>query len=389
MVFEAWFRRGDDVGLSPQSTWADSLNSFTLALAGQLADSESFIISPHNIASALVLLAAGAQGPTLEALCRTLNITATHEDVIRFGVVLRSIVSRGRNPSVVVGASVWHAERLALTPAYLDLATAQLAARITAVNFGRPGEAAAAVNAWVAELTQNNISEVITPDAITPDSLMVLCTAMYFRGVWKTKFDLARMTADTFHGNNGDIQVRMMNGVTDAMACETPLFQAVNLPYEGDHFDLVIVLPQPSVPLEHVRRALFQPLAFDREMADAEPRKVTLSLPRYELQTEEEMIPHLASLGLRHLSGQGADFGGMSEVPLWVSQIRHSSRIRVDEEGTVAAAATVVVMDLGAPTEFRPMRMKVDRPFFFLLRERSSGAILFYGQVAGEKPVFY
>lgn len=389
MVFEAWFRRGDDVGLSPQSTWADSLNSFTLALAGQLADSESFIISPHNIASALVLLAAGAQGPTLEALCRTLNITATQEDVIRFGVVLRSIVSPGRNRSVVVGASVWHAEHVALTPAYLDLATTQLAARVTAINFGLPEEAAGTVNAWVAELTQNNISEVITPDAITPDLLMVLCTAMYFRGVWKTKFDPARTTADTFHGGSGDIPVQMMNGVIDTMACETPLFQAVNLPYEGDGFDLVIVLPQPSVPLERVRRALFEPLAFDREMAAAEPGEVTLALPRYELQTQEEMIPHLASLGLGALSGPAADFGGMSEVPLWVSQIRHFSRIRVDEEGTVAAAATVATMDLGAGRESRPMRMKVDRPFFFLLRERSSGAILFYGQVVGEPPVFF
>ena len=135
-----------------------------------------------------------------------------------------------------------------------------------------------------------------------------------FQGTWKTKFDVALTTPGVFQGINGDIDVSMMNGTVDTVGCDTPLFQAAALHYGHGEIDLVIVLPQPAITLERVRKVLSSPSSLEHEFAQAEPRRVAISLPRY---------------------GRFA--------------IRHALRIRVDEEGTVAAAGTFISKVLGGP----------------------------------------
>ena len=369
--------------------WVNALNGFALTLGERMARGGSYAFSPHNIASALALLAAGARGDTLDTLCSTLGITPDLNAVAKFGRDLRRVVPRGETP-LVVGASVWHDRRLILVPEYLDLATGRFAARVTPVDFERADETADAVNAWIVDLTRGNITNLVSAQDITRDMVAILCTGMFFKGAWKTKFDAALTTPGVFHGINGDVDVSMMNGTIDTMGCDTPLFQAVALHYGQGERDLVVVLPQPAVALERVREVLSSPSSLEHEFAQAEPRRVALSLPRYGLETREEMIPHLEALGLGEIS-PGADFSGMSEVAFGVSQIRHALRIQVDEEGTVAAAATFVSKVLGGPRrlEYRPMTMRVDRPFLFLLRDCGSGAILFCGQILGEKAVLF
>jgi serpin B len=184
--------------------WVNSLNGFALALAQRMARGGSYAVSPHNIASALALLAAGARGDTLEKLCRTLGIAAEVDAAPKFGKALRRVVPRGEASPLVVGAGVWHDRRLTLTPEYVDLATSKFAARVSPVDFGRPDETADDVNAWIVDLTRGNITNLISARDITPDMVAILCTGMFFKGTWKTKFDVARTTPGVFHGINGD-----------------------------------------------------------------------------------------------------------------------------------------------------------------------------------------
>ena len=381
---------GPPVAVPParlREDWVNSLNGFALALGARMARDRSYAVSPHNIASALALLAAGARGDTLDRLCRTLGIAADVDAVAKFGRALRRVVPRGEASPLVVGASVWHDRRLILVPEYVELATGKFAARVSPVDFGRAAETADDVNAWIVDLTRGNITNLISARDITPDMVAILCTGMFFKGTWKTKFDVALTTPGVFQGINGNIDVSMMNGTVDTVGCDTPLFQAAALHYGHGEIDLVIVLPQPAITLERVREVLSNPSSLEREFAKAEPRRVAISLPRYGLETREEMIAHLEALGLGDISGPGADFSGMSEVAFGVSKIRHALRIQVDEEGTVAAAATYAGLVLGGPRrlEYRPMTMRVDRPFLFLLRDCGSGAILFCGQILGER----
>jgi serpin B len=184
--------------------WVNSLNGFALALAQRMARGGSYAVSPHNIASALALLAAGARGDTLEKLCRTLGIAAEVDAAPKFGKALRRVVPRGEASPLVVGAGVWHDRRLTLMPEYVDLATSKFAARVSPVDFERADETADDVNAWIVDLTRGNITNLISARDITPDMVAILCTGMFFKGTWKTKFDVARTTPGVFHGINGD-----------------------------------------------------------------------------------------------------------------------------------------------------------------------------------------
>ena len=160
----------------------------------------------------------------------------------------------------------------------------------------------------------------------------------------------------------------MMSQTGDFNLARTDTLQALELPYEGDSLSMLILLPNPGEDL-----AL--PVPENLEFSEME---VMIQLPKFQLEAEFYLGSTLASLGMPLAFSTQADFSGMNgSRNLFIDEVIHKAFIEVNEEGTEAAAATAV----GIRTTSMPPMFEVNRPFLFLIRENSTGTILFIGRV--------
>ncbi|MCA9299146.1 MAG: hypothetical protein KDA28_08775, partial [Phycisphaerales bacterium] len=157
-----------------------------------------------------------------------------------------------------------------------------------------------------------------------------------------------------------------------------PGYEAVDLPYGGGAFSMTVLLPDPGVSLEAVVEGL-GPETWSGLVDSFAPTRLDLALPRFEMAYARQLNEDLRQLGMTAaFDPEQADFSRLSsKMRLYLSDVRHKAWVRVDEEGTRAAAATSV----GASFTSAPPTFLVDRPFLFALREHLSGTILFLGKV--------
>lgn len=218
---------------------------------------------------------------------------------------------------------------------------------------------------------------------------LVLANAVYFLAEWAHQFSQDQTRRKPFY----------LTEVPETI-CEVPMmhltaglrhmveakrgFQAVCLPYRA--MSMVVVLPERG-RFNDVHETLDSAL-LEQIVASAKSRRIALRLPRFQVETGYALREVMERLGIRApLDAARADFGEISEHPagLSVSEVLHRARIRVDEFGTEAAAATAVVMVAASAMhlrEERPYPFVVDRPFFFVIRDDETSAILFVGRVA-------
>jgi serpin B len=212
---------------------------------------------------------------------------------------------------------------------------------------------------------------------------MFLINALYFNGSWRTRFDPAQTLEGMFTTASGVKQpVRLMHRDADMLYAETPSYQAVDLPYGNGAFTMTVVLPKDGIDIETFSASLTE--TSWRSLASSfSTAEVDLELPKFSLSYERMMNDDLKALGMVVPFQPGAaDFTRMSPLgaQLFISFVKQNTFVKVDEEGTEAAAVTLTGMRATAlgPNEHI---MQVDRPFLFVIRERLSGTVLFMGKV--------
>jgi serpin B len=207
---------------------------------------------------------------------------------------------------------------------------------------------------------------------------MVLLNAIYFKGDWTVPFDEDDTRAADFRRPDGSLVTADLMNRDDTLAyVATERYQAVDLPYGGQAFSMTVVLPAEGVsPAELV--AELDEDTWSAWLDDFATTRVALSLPKFELEWDQELNDALIALGMVDaFDGGRADFSRLTPGGgVWIDFVQQKAFVRVDEKGTEASAATAVVM-----VESAPPQMRVDRPFLFVLRERLSGTILFMGIV--------
>jgi serpin B len=389
---------------------ARRFNDFGLRLFAALPRGENCFVSPLGIATSLCALLPGSGGQTARELAALLGVEAAGSSERVAGLV-RALTSHsetfhewegaGDEPRAVerevfrlhLANALFAQAGHPLRPAYLDELRKHFGAELRAVDFGEPEPSAAEINAWVAERTEGMITDLVSPDSIGPLTRLVLANAVYFLAEWAEPFDEQRTRPQPFHlppeagGSPVDVPT-MRETARLAYAADAELgLEVAEIPYK--RMAMLVLLPRPG-RFRAVEEALGLPL-LERLLAQRQPRDLELELPRFELE-------HCATLGavLRALGAPSAfdaavaDFGGISDHPdgLFLSEAIHRARVRVDEHGTEAAAATGLMMDLLCEPEEppEPIPFRVDRPFFFVIRDPESGAILFLGRVLDPRP---
>ncbi len=276
----------------------------------------------------------------------------------------------------------------ALLPTYREILQADFRAQLRSVDFGQPTKAVSTINEWVAEQTEQKITDLLRPDLITPLTRLILVNAVYFMAEWLEPFDEASTRPGPFHLLPGtgeeSVEVPMMHITQELryVADDATAVEALDIPYKA--MSMLVLLPRAGM-FEVVDQAVTTDLIarIDERLTTC---RVRLALPKFEMECDFALKETLQRLGLRTAFDQtSADFSGVTDDPqgLCVSEAIHRARIRVDEKGTEAAAATAVLWGiLGIDDEpSKPIPFIVDRPFLFLIRDDQTKAILFMGRV--------
>jgi serpin B len=330
----------------------------------------------------------GARGETRRVLADLIGAPQSVEEQNRqYARLLRSVQGEGERPFQLVTANaLWGQHGYHFKPDYKKAVADFYGGALHEVNFrAGPDQAIRAINAWVSDKTREKIRELIRRDFISDDTRLVLTNAIYFKGQWEAEFEEADTRDEDWHGPDGTGKVPTMHRRGGYLYCEGEGFQALELPYQGRQLSMLVVLPREKDGLPALERQWAGGTAY-RQVTDGlrHEERVVVWLPRFRLETEFRLKPVLCGLHAELAFSDEADFGGIAEEPLKISEVVHKAFVEVNEEGTEAAAATAVGMVLcvgvaGPPP--RPVVFRADHPFLFFIRDRRTNAVLFSGRV--------
>jgi serpin B len=371
--------------------------SFDLHAAVRKSGGNTFF-SPYSVFTALAMAQQGAVGETAEELQKVLRAPrgVIAEGMPALAHALRpAMIDNGRNwlgqqqriPAyrLLVANRMWAHAGAAYEPAFVQGLRSAFGADLRTVDFRRVEETRAAINHWIDEATQRHIRDLVPPGMPAPDTRLVLTNAVYFLGRWKEVFSEGNTKPKPFTTEDGrEVRPPTMHQTEWFRFAEMETARLLELPYRGGTLAMVIVLPRAKGGLAAVEQAL-DGATFRSWLEYLNHREIQLALPRFELTRTADLVEPLEAMGLRRALKLGdADFTGITKAfPLAIGAVLHKAWLRVDEEGTEAAAATALLAPgsaAGMPAP--PTPFIVDHPFLFAITHRETGAVLFLGRVA-------
>jgi serpin B len=248
---------------------------------------------------------------------------------------------------------------------------------------GQPDESVNSINSWVREKTRDKIKVLVGRDFVSDDTRLILTNAIYFKAQWEKVFEKDDTRDEDWFGPE-PCNVPMMHQKGGFLYYEGDDFQALHLPYKGRQLNLMVVLPRNKDGLASLERRWATQNIFEQVTNGLDPETVIVSLPRFKIEAEFKLKPVLCDMQGDLPFSDFADFSGISEVPLKLSEVIHKAFVEVNEEGTEAAAATAVGMMLAAGLGSRPPEPKVfkaDHPFLFFIWSRKTKTVFFSGRL--------
>ena len=349
----------------------------------QTQKDENIFISPISVSMALGMTYNGAAGETARAM----------QNVLGFGGLSREEINRSYrsliellsdvDPQVrfQIANSIWYRLGFEVEPTFIDINKKYFGAEVSGLDFGQPS-ALETINGWVNANTNGKIEKII--ERIDPLTVMFLINAIYFKGTWTYEFKKEQTAEEPFYLADGsETTCQLMKQGNEFLYFEDDEKQVIDMPYGKGAFRMTVILPRPEHSVDELIMKL-EAGTWKQWLAALSKKKGIVYLPRFKLKYEKTLNDVLMAMGMgiAFLPGQ-ADFSGISKKnKLYVSRVKHKSFVDVNEEGTEAAAVTLVEIRMtSAGGESYDFVMRVDRPFLFVIREQYSGAILFMGKI--------
>ena len=368
---------------------AANTTAFAFDLYREIAKQEgNLFFSPSSIATALAMAYAGARGETAAQMARALHLGGAPDETHAAFAAFRKVVAELQKHGKVrlhTAAGLWPAVGEPLLADYLHLLQSHYGTEVTPVDFRDGAGTAALINAWVERQTHGSITHVV--QGLDPLTRLVLVSAIYFRGKWLEPFPPHFTRRQPFWlGLRESAAVLMMGRVDRFPYAEADQLQLLELAYAGEEVAMLVLLPRSKTGLADLERSLTTE-RLEGWCRSLEVTEVDVRLPRFRIDSTLDLSAILRALGMREaFDAARADFSGMDGRPHWLflSRVIHKAFVDVDETGTEAAAATAIVVSGGFPawSQTTPPAFHADHPFLVVIRERSSGAVLFLGRVA-------
>lgn len=370
----------DNLLIESDNTFGCALFRSLVALEGE----KNVVVSPLSISMALGMVYNGAETETKEAMEKTLGLEGLTRQEINesYQRVIGYLTALDTKVAFQIANSIWGLEGYPFKQTFFDINRQYFDAEVRILDLYQP-DAADAINQWVCGKTNAKITEVISYDEIVSNQIrMLLINAIYFKGIWTYLFDEKNTCDADFHKSDATATpCKMMGQEGEFLYLQNELFQAIELPYGNERFSMVIFVPRSSITLDSLITE-FTADNFTQWSAGFTQQEVMVFLPRFKLEYKTELKAVLSSLGMGIAFTPAADFSGIAETGLYISKVIHKTFIEVNEEGTEAAAVTVItVVDSVMPGTY----IRADRPFLFVIKEKMSNTILFMGKVVEPK----
>lgn len=384
-----------DVSAADLETLVDGNTDFAFNLYHHLSadDDANVFFSPYSLSTALAMLYAGAENNTKKQMAGSMQFDLPEEKIhAGFNYLDIEMDSRGEGAAGADGErfrlnavnAIWGQKGYELLPPYLNTLAIHYGAGLNTIDFiGYTEQSRLTINQWVADQTENKITDLLPQGSITTLTRLVLTNAVYFNAAWKFPFKENQTTDEPFYiSDENEKTVATMHQVEYLGYAQGENFQAISIPYDGNELSMVILLPAAG-QFAAVEADLDSQM-LDSIMQQMRMVNMDISLPKWEYRSKFELNPALASMGMPDAFNPAvADFSGIDGTrDLFVQGILHEAFVKVNEAGTEATAATGVVLgikSLSLPPP--PQVVKVDRPFIYVIRDIQTKIILFVGRV--------
>ena len=354
-------------------------NSFWGELLGEACremEKENICLSPLSAQFAMSMVANGAEGKTKKEILDAMKLGDNANEKGRR--LLDDIATKtiwNENSDVRIANSIWIKDGLDVKQDFVDTNKKYFDALVESAEFNQ--ETVKRVNDWCNENTNGKIPTIL--DRLTENDRMLLINALYFKAAWSKPFQERNTTDKKFTTEKGEeIKVPMMMMRSNEPFYKDDAVAMVSKKLQGG-YSMLFILPGEGVKCDEA--AEYVAKDFDTFLKNMEVKDVSLSLPKFTTDFGMSLKNTLANLGIKRAFGGKAQFGGISDEALFISDVVQKTYINVNEKGTEAAAVTVAVAGL---LSMRPPKIEVitfDRPFIYAIVKNSGNEVLFAGKV--------
>ena len=351
------------------------------AVSAEDKDKENIVISPLSLNIALAMVWNGANGETKEAIQKAMGISNyPPEEVNAYFKKLQDILPEtDPRTKLSLANSIWTRQGFPIKESFYNINEKWYDAKVSELDFDSP-KAVDIINQWCSDNTNGLIKEMLKN--IPSNVVMYLMNALYFKGEWSDgcAFPKSDTRDANFFPENGQmIQVKMMSQKSEQPYYADEHLALTSLPYGNGAYKMVFILPNGS--FDDMIERLRQPDYLSNCLKGGYTREVNLFVPKFKIEYEIKLNEPLTQMGMEIAFSDFADFSGISNVGLTISEVKQKTFIEVNEEGTEAAAVTSISMEKTSVGPPQPVLFRADRPFLFLIQESSSGVILFMGKI--------
>jgi len=356
-------------------------NEFALDLLKKTienAEESNVFISPLSVSIALGMAWNGADSSTKTEMETALKMSGMSADNINeyYRIMLDSLPTADSSTILKIANSIWYKNGFQIKQPFLAINAAYFDAEVRNLDFSKAW-AVDTINNWCARKTNNLIKEVIKE--IPPLARMYLINAVYFKGVWACPFDEEQTFKTNFTDEQGRLNEVNMMHMTDTFPYYSDSYaQYLDIPYGNGAFSMTVILPSGGKTTGNVLDYLTNE-RLNSALGSLQIQKVDVNFPRFKTECNYELSETLKAMGMKKAFEDTADFSKISDEDLFISSVIHKTYVEVTEEGTEAAAVTVIEFVTTSlpnyPTFF------ASKPFIFLIREKGTGVILFAGKM--------
>ena len=363
-------------------------NEFAFNLFRKLAEEEqSVIVSPISITYALGMLNNGAAGETLAQINKVLGFGETGADGINSFChkMLTEAPNLDKLTKVMIANTIYMNKDYVLKTDFVSKAKQFYDAEPETRDF-HYGQTRNVINKWGSDHTMGMIPEVLKESEFNPGAVSYLLNAIYFKGAWAEKFDKADTKDEEFQTGTGKKLVPMMHQEHEFYYTEDEYCQALQLPYGNGAYNITLLLPKEGKTVDDLLGKLTAE-TWQRYRWMGGTATVDVKLPRFESKSDIDLRDIMTKLGMPNAFDEDlAEFPNFCNVPTFIGMMKQVAKIKLNEEGTEAAAITVIGMldAMAEPQEPQRVNVHANRPFLYVISEQSTGAIFFIGKYVGD-----
>lgn len=358
-----------------------SYQNFSLDLFKRLVNGETnTIISPTSVYLALSMVSAGADSQTKKEFEELLGSGKIGLDEVNENNLLlhNSLKNNSGDTKLNIANSIWFDESSNVNDKFLQSNSKYYESDIYATDLRAPG-AVDLINSWADEKTEHLIPEIVSE--ISGETYMLLINTIYFNAKWSSPFNKENTQKANFTaGNSANVKTDFMNASKVYRYKKYDNYEAILLPYNDNRYQLVAALPNEGLSIEKFIDSLDPSFFEEVRYKKMDEVNVNLSIPKFESVFDVKLKESIMDMGLLDAFSESADFSGIAnnEPPLLINDVIHKSYIRVDEDGTEAAAATSVEA-YATSLPLNPVNLTFDRPFFYAVIDTETKLPLFMG----------